>query len=180
MRWSIMSGTGASEPESAIGGSSAGSVSHAASSINNPKGRKGQGFEQPLGPHEHWHIDISYVNIQGTFSYLGSVLDGYRRYLVAWDLRESMTEPQVEIVLQRAGERLPEARPRMISDHGPQFIAKDFQQFLRLSGMTHVRISPYYPQSNGELERWHQSTKVEWIRPKTPLSVEDARGIVTA
>jgi transposase InsO family protein len=144
----------------------------------NTNPRKGRGFEQPLQPHEHWHIDISYVNIQGTFYYLCSVLDGYSRYLVAWDLRESMTEQQVEIVLQRACECFPQARPRVISDNGPQFIAKDFKQFIRLSGMTHVRTSPYYPQSNGKLERWHQSAKVECIRPQTPLSLDDARRIV--
>jgi putative transposase len=144
----------------------------------NTNPRKGQGFEQPLGPHEHWHIDISYVNIQGTFYYLCSVLDGYSRYLVAWDIRESMTECDVEILLQRARERFPEARPRIISDNGPQFIAKDFKQFIRASGMTHVRTSPYYPQSNGKLERWHQSAKVECIRPKTPLSLQDARRVV--
>jgi transposase InsO family protein len=140
---------------------------------------KGQGFQQPVRPHEHWHMDISYINIQGTFYYLCSVLDGFSRYLVAWDLRESMTEQHVEIVLQRAHERFPEARPRIISDNGPQFIAKDFKQFVRLNGMTHVRTSPYYPQSNGKLERWHQSAKTECIRPQTPQSLEDALRIVT-
>jgi putative transposase len=140
---------------------------------------KGQGFQQPVRPHEHWHIDISYINIQGTFYYLCSVLDGFSRYLVAWDLRESMTEQHVEIVLQRAHERFPEARPRIISDNGPQFVAKDFKQFVRLNGMTHVRTSPYYPQSNGKMERWHQSAKTECIRPQTPQSLEDALRIVT-
>jgi len=140
---------------------------------------KGQGFQQPVRPHEHWHMDISYINIQGTFYYLCSVLDGFSRYLVAWDLRESMTEQHVEIVLQRAHERFPEARPRIISDNGPQFIAKDFKQFVRLNGMTPVRTSPYYPQSNGKLERWHQSAKTECIRPQTPQSLEDALRIVT-
>lgn len=140
---------------------------------------KGQGFQQPVRPHEHWHMDISYINIQGTFYYLCSVLDGFSRYLVAWDLRESMTEQHVEIVLQRAHERFPEARPRIISDNGPQFIAKDFKQFIRLNGMTHVRTSPYYPQSNGKMERWHQSAKTECIRPQTPQSLEEALRIVT-
>ncbi|MEN6335456.1 MAG: IS3 family transposase [Phycisphaerales bacterium] len=145
----------------------------------NTHSRKGRGFEQPLAPHEHWHIDISYLNIQGTFYYLCSILDGYSRFLVEWDLRESMTEHEVEILLQRARERFPDAKPRIISDNGPQFIAKDFKQFIRISGMTHVRTSPYYPQSNGKLERFNQSIKVECIRPKTPLSLEDARRIVT-
>ena len=53
---------------------------------------------------------------------------------------------------------------RAISDNGPQFIAKDFKEFIRISGMTHVRTSPYYPQSNGKIERWHKSLKGECIR----------------
>jgi putative transposase len=69
-------------------------------------------------------------------------------------------------------------RPRVISDNGPQFIAKDFKEFIRISGMTHVRTSPYYPQSNGKIERWHKSLRGECIRPGTPLSLEDARRLV--
>jgi transposase InsO family protein len=88
-----------------------------------------------------------------------------------------MTEADVEIILQRAKEKFPEARPRIISDNGPQFISKDFKEFIKLSGMTHVRTSPFYPQSNGKLERFHQTIKGECIRPKTPLSLEDARRI---
>jgi transposase InsO family protein len=140
--------------------------------------RKGTGFEQPLQAHGHWHIDISYINISGTFYYLCSVLDGYSRFLVHWDLRESMRETDIEIILERAKERYPEARPRIISDNGPQFLAKDFKEFIRISGMTHVRTSPYYPQSNGKLERWHKSLKSECIRPGTPLSPEDARRLI--
>lgn len=89
-----------------------------------------------------------------------------------------MTEADVEIILTRAREQCPGAQPRIISDNGPQFIARDFKEYVRLCGMTHVRTSPYYPQSNGKLERWHQSLKAECIRPKTPLSVEDARRLV--
>ena len=136
--------------------------------------KKGTGFEQPLAAHQHWHIDISYLNISGTFYYLGSILDGYSRYIVQWDLRERMTEADIEIILQRAKEQYPEAQPRIISDNGPQFIAKDFKEFIRISGMTHVRTSPFYPQSNGKIERWHKSLKSECIRPRTPLSLEDA------
>ena len=140
--------------------------------------KKGKGFEQPLAPHEHWHTDITYINIHGTFYYLCAVLDGASRYLVAWSLRESMTEADVEILLQRAKEKFPEARPRIISDNGPQFIAKDFKQFIRISGMSHVRTSPYYPQSNGKMERWNKSIKSECIRPGVPLSVEDAEHLI--
>ena len=78
---------------------------------NGKKSRKGSGFQQPLQPHEHWHIDISYINI---------------------------------------------------------------------CGMSHVRTSPYYPQSNGKLERWHKTLKEDCIRPRVPLSLDEARRDVTA
>jgi transposase InsO family protein len=60
--------------------------------------RKGKGFEQPLRPHEHWHVDVSYINICGTFFYLCSLLAGYSRFLVHWEIRESMTERDVETI----------------------------------------------------------------------------------
>ena len=67
---------------------------------------------------------------------------------------------------------------RSISDHGPQFVARDFKAFVRACGMTHVRTAPYYPQSNGKIESWHETVKQECIRPKVPLNLEDARRIV--
>jgi transposase InsO family protein len=146
--------------------------------FNGSPSRKGTGFVQPLLPHEHWHVDISYLNISGTFYYLCSILDGCSRFIVHWEIHESMTEARIEIILQQAREKFPGVHPRIISDNGPQFIAKDFKQFIRICGMTHVRTSPYYPQSNGKLERWHKSLKSECIRPLTPLSLEDARRLV--
>src|SRR5258708_11880326 len=140
--------------------------------------KKGTGFVQPLKAHQEWHVDVSYLNIAGTFYFLCSILDGYSRFIVHWDIRPKMEEIDVEIVLQAARERFPDARPRIISDNGPQFIAKDFKEFIRIAGMTHVRTSPYYPQSNGKIERWHKTLKGEGIRVKTPLSLEDARRIV--
>jgi putative transposase len=142
--------------------------------------KKGTGFVQPLRPHEHWHVDISYINVQGTFYYLTSILDGATRYLVHWELRERMTEQDVEVIVQRALEKYPGERPRIISDNGPQFIARDFKEFIRLVGITHVRTSPYYPQSNGKLERWHGSLKRECIRPACPATAEEARRRVSS
>ena len=140
--------------------------------------KKGTGFEQPPAPHQHWHIDVSYINVSGTFYYLCSVLDGYSRFIVHWDLRQSMKETDIEIILQRAKESCPDSQPRIISDNGPQFMAKDFKEFIRITGMTHVRTAPYYPQSNGKIERWHKSLKGECIRPGTPLSADDARRLI--
>jgi putative transposase len=140
---------------------------------------KGKGFQQPLRPHEHWHVDVSYINVAGTFFDLCSLLDGSSRFLVHWELRASVTEAEVETIIQRAREHFPDERPRIISDNGPQFIAKDFKEFIRICGMTHVRTSPCYPQSNGKIERWHKTLKGECIRVKTPLSQEDARRLIT-
>jgi transposase InsO family protein len=140
--------------------------------------RKGTGFEQPPQPHQHWHIDVSYINLSGTFYYLCSVLDGYSRYIVHWDLRERMKESDIEVILQGAKEAYPEVKPRIISDNGPQFVARDFKEFIRISGMTHVRTSPFYPQSNGKLERWHKSLKRECIRPLTPLTLDDGLRLI--
>lgn len=146
---------------------------------NTKPSKKGTGFAHPLQPHEHWHVDVSYINLGGTFYYLCSVLDGYSRYIVHWDIRESMTEAEIEVILERAKEKFPGARPRIISDNGPQFIARDFKEFIRISGMTHVKTSCFYPQSNGKIERWHQSLKRECIRPGVPLCLEDARRLVS-
>jgi putative transposase len=145
---------------------------------NRKASSKGKGFCQPDGAHKHWHIDISYLNLLGTFYYLCTVLDGYSRYVVHWQIKESMKEADVELIVQRALERFPEEHPRMISDNGPQFIAKDFKVFIRLCGMTHVRTSPYYPQSNGKIEAWHKTLKETTIRPKEPGSFEELNRMV--
>jgi putative transposase len=136
---------------------------------------KGNGFKQPEKPHQHWHVDVSYINVGGTFFYLITLLDGFSRCIVHFDLRESMTEVDVEIVCQAALEKHPGVSPRIISDNGPQFIAKDFKAFVRFSGMTHVTTSPYYPQSNGKLERFHGTIKKECIRPASPRTYDEAK-----
>ena len=89
-----------------------------------------------------------------------------------------MTTKEVEIIVQRAREKFPGENPRLISDNGPQFIAKEFKEFIRICGMKHIRISPGYPQSNGKIEVWHKALKSEGIRPRTPLNLEDAFRVV--
>jgi putative transposase len=96
-------------------------------------------------------VGIGYINTGGTFYFLISVLDGFSRYIVHWELRETMKELDIELV-----------------------IANDFKAFVREYGLTHVRTSPYYPQSNGKLERWHGSLKSECIRPSSPATKEEA------
>jgi transposase InsO family protein len=139
---------------------------------------KGTGFNQPDAAHLHWHVDVSHLNICGTFYYMTSVIDGFSRSVVHHEIREQMKELDVETILPRAREKYPHANPRVITDNGPQFISNDFKQFIRISGMTHVRTSPYYPESNSKIERYHRTIKSECIRPKTPLSLDEARSVV--
>jgi len=137
--------------------------------------KKGTGFVQPTRPHQHWHSDISYINIACTFYFLISILDGYSRYLIHWELRETMKEEDLEITLQRAHEKFPEAKPRIISDNGPQYIANDFKLFIRQMEMTHVNTSRNYPQSNGKQERFHLILKKESIRQAYLNDLESAK-----
>ncbi len=113
--------------------------------------------------------DVSYINLSGTFYYLCSVLDGYSRFLVHWDLRESMTEAEIEVILERAKEKYPEAKPRIISDNGPQFIARDFKRVysdLRHDPRANLAILSAVERKIGKV--WHKSLKSECIRPLTP------------
>ena len=94
------------------------------------------------------------------------------------DLRPSMTETDIELVVQKAREKFPGHFPRIIFDNGPQFISNDFKEFIRITGMSHVRTSIYYPQSNGKLERIHKSIKSECSRKEPIISIEDARKVI--
>ncbi len=136
---------------------------------------KGQGFNQPTLPHQHWHIDIKYVNYHGTFLFLISVIDGYSRYIVHHELRRSMQQFDVQITLQRALEKYPGFKPRIISDNGPQFISKDFAEYLKLVGLQHIRTSVAYPQSNGKIERYHRTIHQDCLMKTSLINLDDAR-----
>lgn len=146
--------------------------------FNGKASKKGTGFLQPIAPHEHWHVDVSYLNICGTFYFMCSILDGCSRSIVHWEIREKMQEIDIETILQRAREKHPDAKPRIITDNGPQFISRDFKEFIRIAGMTHVKTSPYYPQSNGKIERYHRTIKGDCIRVATIWTIDDARKAV--
>jgi putative transposase len=136
---------------------------------------KGLGYTQPDGPHKEWHIDISYVNILETFLFLIALIEGFSRYVVHHELRAAMEEKDVQLVVQRALERFPGHKPRIISDRGSQFIAKDFKEFIRYAGLSHTFTSAGYPQSNGKIERFFRTAKTSCIRRQSFLSVQDAR-----
>lgn len=136
---------------------------------------KGKGFTQPLKAHDHWHIDIKYVNFKGTFLFLISIIDGYSRYIVHHRLCKNMMTRDVEITLEKALEKFPDYKPRIISDNGSQFISKDFSSYLKIHELNQVRTSVAYPQSNGKIERFHRSINNECLKIKSFIDIKDAR-----
>jgi len=139
------------------------------------KSSKGRGFEQPSGPHLHWHVDIKYVNYKGTFLFLISVIDGYSRYITHHELRLNMQEFDVELTIQKALEKFSGNNPRIISDNGSQFISKDFAIYLKFAGLQHIKTSIAYPQANGKIERFHRTIQEEHLKRSSMINLEDAR-----
>lgn len=136
---------------------------------------KGSGFHQPTKPHQHWHLDISYINFKGTFVFLAALIDGYSRFIVHYEIKLSFEALDVEIMMERALEKYPGEEPVLITDNGPQFIAKEFGLYLQDIGITHRKTRFYYPQSNGKIERFFQTCKNEAIRRQSYLSLDDLK-----
>jgi putative transposase len=82
----------------------------------------------------HWHIDVLYLNICGPFYRLCSTLHGYSRHIVPGEICGSMTEAEIETILQRERKACPGVTPKIISDNGPQFAAKHTPASSRLRG----------------------------------------------
>lgn len=144
--------------------------------------RKGKGFEQPKRPHCDWHTDITYITIGDRYYFLITVIDGYSRYIVHSELRENMTAFDCNLILARACEKHPEALGqtiKVISDNGKQYVGREFRGMLGAFGMSHVTTSPYYPQSNGKIERWHKTLKID-IREKHLADPTHAKRIIDA
>jgi putative transposase len=113
---------------------------------------------RPVRPNERWHTDIMYLRVGGTWYFLVTVLDGYSRYVVHWELLVSMRAADVRLVIQEALERTG-AKPQVVSDNGTQFTASEFKDLVKRFELEHIRIRTYHPESNGTLERYHRTTR---------------------
>lgn len=118
------------------------------------------------GRNEQWQSDASYFFVVGWgWYYLISVLDDYSRYILAWDLKLDMTAQSISAVVQAAvewtgQEAIPSsARARLLTDNGPGFLAGAFEDYLKALSIRHICCSPYHPQTNGKIERFHESIK---------------------
>lgn len=136
---------------------------------------KGTGFIQPDGPHKHWHTDIKYLNFNGSFLFLISVIDGYSRYILHHEIRHSMTAYDAELTIQKAKDKYPGVKPRIITDNGSQFISKEFKQFIKAAELEHITTSVNYPPANGKIERFHRTISEECLRIKSPVTVDEYR-----
>jgi len=136
---------------------------------------KKRGFDQPKTVHEQWHIDFSYIKINGSFYYFIGILDGFSRKMLNWRLCKNMEGINAEILVAQTKELYPEAKNvRIISDNGSQFISKDFAELLVLLEFSHTFTSANHPQSNGKLERFNRTLKSEHVRRSAYLNYKDA------
>src|SRR6478735_8275887 len=113
-----------------------------------------------------WQTDFTYLKITGRgWYYLSTVLDDFSRYIVTWRLGPTMCASDVTATLDQAlaASGLDRAtvmhRPRLLSDNGSSYVASDLAAWLKDKGMEHVRGAPYHPQTEGKIERWHQTLK---------------------
>jgi putative transposase len=122
--------------------------------------------DKTSAPNELWQTDFTYFKIVGWgWYYLSTILDDFSRYIVAWKLCATMRADDVtatlDLALASAG--LDHAavvhRPRLLSDNGASYVSGDLAKWLEQKGMSHVRGAPYHPQTQGKIERWHQTLK---------------------
>jgi len=119
-------------------------------------------------PHQMWATDASYFRVVGWgYYYLVTVMDDYSRFILAWKLQKDMSADSLIEVVQAAVDatgmtEVPvEDRTRLLSDNGAGYVSRTFRDYLRLVGIRHILAAPYHPQTNGKLERYHQSIKRE-------------------
>jgi len=115
---------------------------------------------------EMWQTDFTYFKIIGWgWVYLSTILDDYSRYIIAWKLCSTMKTSDVtatlELALQASGCDQANVihKPRLLSDNGSSYVSGDLAEWLCDKKMGHVRGAPYHPQTQGKIERWHQTLK---------------------
>ena len=122
--------------------------------------------DKTTAPNQLWQTDFTYLKVIGWgWFYLSTILDDFSRYIIAWKLCTGMAASDVEDTLNLALEEtgLDQAnvahRPRLLSDNGPCYISGQLAEYLEDKSMTHTRGAPYHPQTQGKIERWHQTLK---------------------
>ena len=122
--------------------------------------------EKTTAPNQLWQTDFTYLKITGWgWYYLSTILDDYSRYIVAWKLCVTMKAQDVtdtlDLALAKSGLDQVNVgrRPRLLSDNGASYISADLAEWLDRKRIEHIRGAPYHPQTQGKIERWHQTLK---------------------
>jgi putative transposase len=122
--------------------------------------------DKATGVNQLWQTDFTYFKVLGWgWFYLSTILDDYSRYIIAWRLCTTMQAADVtqtlEVALRISGcqSARVEHKPRLLSDNGPCYVSQELALWLKNQGMGHVRGAPNHPQTQGKIERWHQTLK---------------------
>ena len=122
--------------------------------------------DKTTAPNQLWQTDSTYLKVIGWgWFYLSTILDDYSRYIIAWKLCTTMKTEDVtdtlKLALQASGCDRAKVmhKPRLLSDNGSSYISGDLADWLEEQKMDHVRGAPYHPQTQGKIERWHQTLK---------------------
>jgi transposase InsO family protein len=154
--------------------------------IKSPEMRLVAGKEyhrKTTAPHQMWATDASYFKVMDWgYYYLVTVMDDFSRFILAWKLQRDMTAQSLIEVVQEAIDvthmtEVPvEDRTRLLSDNGPGYLARAFRDYLSLVGIRHILAAPFHPQTNGKIERYHQTVKndVNQIPYDFPCDLEGA------
>ncbi len=117
-------------------------------------------------PNQLWQTDFTYLKVIGWgWFYLSTILDDYSRYIIAWKLCTTMKTEDVtdtlDLALQASGcdQATVLHKPRLLSDNGSSYISGELAEWLEDQQMSHTRGAPYHPQTQGKIERWHQTLK---------------------
>ena len=122
--------------------------------------------EKTTRPNQLWQTDFTYLKVIGWgWFYLSTVLDDYSRYIISWKLCTTMSTSDVtdtlNLALKASGcdKAIVSHKPRLLSDNGPCYVSSELGDWLDDKGMSHTRGAPYHPQTQGKIERWHQTLK---------------------
>ena len=154
--------------------------------VKRPEMRLAAGKEyhrKTTGPHQMWATDASYFRVVGWgYYYLVTVMDDYSRFILAHRLQQDMTADSFIEVVQDAVDttsmdQVPVTdRTRLLSDNGPGYVSRAFRDYLGMVGIKHILATPFHPQTNGKLERYHQTIKrdVNQVPYELPADLEAA------
>ena len=122
--------------------------------------------DKTTAPNQLWQTDFTYLKVIGWgWFYLSTILDDFSRYIIAWKLCTTMKAEDVTDTLQLAltASGCDQARvihkPRLLSDNGSSYVSGELAEWLAAQDMRHVRGAPNHPQTQGKIERWHQTLK---------------------